>query len=201
MFSFSIGAIKVINEDNRCKIITKAGNRLPISHPEYLVLEKLSNERDHVVSKEELSKVGWRREDVFGHNNLAVAISNLRKVLSFGDAEIINVPRKGYKLIIKPTDMCIGENKSRDKEVEVSKFDILKKESEKKIYKFNGKFFLMISLIFFLSVPYILFMEFSLNVTCDRDDGHLVCSIYSCDHLSHLSKSSKNLIESESIRG
>lgn len=68
------------------------------------MLKELILHRGEVVSRKLLVRCGWGKEEGIGCNSLAVAISNLRKIVSLDGVTIINVPRLGYRLEMTPCE-------------------------------------------------------------------------------------------------
>lgn len=76
-----------------------------------LVLETLCKHDGAVVSKEELIKSVWEGREV-SEQTVPVAISKLRKLLGDNSAEptmLETVPRKGYRLMVPPSDASMAE--------------------------------------------------------------------------------------------
>ena len=91
----------------------------PISIPESKILQLLIKNTNKAIDKNSLIVAAWGHPDFIGPNSLAVAISNIRKILKHDDIVIINTPRVGYKLSYK--------EKEKEKEKEVYQANINKK--------------------------------------------------------------------------
>ncbi|WP_434567676.1 winged helix-turn-helix domain-containing protein [Vibrio chagasii] len=105
------------------KISQSANLRLPdgsdyaITIPEANILKTLNDNVELLISRKELEAAGWGEDSSIGVNSLAVAISNLRKVLKLGGIRIINEPKRGYKITfdnsiqLKKPDLNIKQKK------------------------------------------------------------------------------------------
>lgn len=77
----------------------------PISVPESKILQLLIKNTNKSIDKNSLIVSAWDHPDFIGPNSLAVAISNIRKILKYDDIIIINTPRIGYKLSYKEKEI------------------------------------------------------------------------------------------------
>ena len=87
-------------EPGRNSISFANGQRMSINCSEAMVLKELILHHGEVVPRKLLVRCGWGREEAIGCNSLAVAVSNLRKIVALDGVSIINVPRLGYRLEI-----------------------------------------------------------------------------------------------------
>ncbi len=85
----------------------------PISVPESKILQLLIENTNKSIDKNSLIVAGWDHPDFIGPNSLAVAISNIRKILKHDDIVIINAPRIGYKLSYKENENEIYQDNMR----------------------------------------------------------------------------------------
>ena len=96
-------------EDRPEIIIDKQSH--PISIPESKILQLLIKNKNESIDKNTLIIAAWEHPDFIGSNSLAVAISNLRKILKHDNIRIINTPKVGYKISFK--------EKEKEKEKEI----------------------------------------------------------------------------------
>lgn len=94
---------------------------IPLSHRSAETLSILIENRDRVVTKEELMKALW--PDTFvEENNLTQHISQIRRVLNEGSSEISyikTVPKRGYKFIADANVLSSDVSYSIEPEIEV----------------------------------------------------------------------------------
>lgn len=131
-----------------------------ITLPEAYVLKKLSTEIGQLVSRKDLEQAGWGSLQATGVNSLAVAISNLRKILKLGKIEIINEPRRGYKLVIdEHIDNYSKINFINEPTNIETKNTITKRNKLEFIFHMYSKLFISLSLMM-ISLVFILFFLF-----------------------------------------
>lgn len=121
----------------------------PISLPESKILQLLIKNTNKAIDKNSLIVAAWDHPDFIGPNSLAVAISNIRKILKHDDILITNTPRVGYKLSYKEKE------KEKEKEIYQDNINIEKiiiaNDSNKFKYIFLSS---PIQLIIFLLLTY-----------------------------------------------
>ncbi|AAW87930.1 hypothetical protein VF_A0860 [Aliivibrio fischeri ES114] len=71
-----------------------------ITIPESKILKLLIENKNTSITKTELIVTAWGHPDFIGPNSLAVAISNIRKIIEHDGLILKNIPKVGYKLII-----------------------------------------------------------------------------------------------------
>lgn len=86
-----------LSTEDRPEIIIN-NTTYPISVPESKILQLLIENNNKSVDKNTLIIAAWEHPDFIGPNSLAVAVSNLRKILNNDDIKITNTPRIGYKI-------------------------------------------------------------------------------------------------------
>nr|WP_236798152.1 winged helix-turn-helix domain-containing protein [Aliivibrio fischeri] len=71
-----------------------------ITIPESKILKLLIENKNTSITKNDLIVTAWGHPDFIGPNSLAVAISNIRKIIKHDGLILKNIPKVGYKLII-----------------------------------------------------------------------------------------------------
>ncbi len=71
-----------------------------ITIPESKILKLLIENKNTSITKNDLIVIAWGHPDFIGPNSLAVAISNIRKIIEHDGLILKNIPKVGYKLII-----------------------------------------------------------------------------------------------------
>ncbi|MGN2614467.1 winged helix-turn-helix domain-containing protein [Aliivibrio fischeri] len=71
-----------------------------ITIPESKILKLLIENKNTSITKNDLIVTAWGHPDFIGPNSLAVAISNIRKIIEHDGLILKNIPKVGYKLII-----------------------------------------------------------------------------------------------------
>ncbi|WP_261883635.1 winged helix-turn-helix domain-containing protein [Vibrio pelagius] len=151
------------------------GNVYAITLPEAYILKKLHSHTGSILSRKELEKAGWGENNSTGINSLAVAISNLRKILKLGGIKIVNEPKRGYKILI---------------DIEGNQVEGLgQKIEDKHIGYFGGYtvsvFFKMLSSIVMLAISLSIILYFYMSwvdVKCDNIFSNDVCYLHSEEH-------------------
>lgn len=106
----------ILSTEGRPEIIINH-NAYPISVPESKILKLLIENNNKSIDKNTLIITAWENPDFIGPNSLAVAISNMRKILKNDDIKIINTPKIGYKIIyheIKKNNETLNMNDKID---------------------------------------------------------------------------------------
>src|SRR5688572_1219822 len=83
------------------RLLLRAGQSIPLNAKSFDLLVVLIQNRERVITKEELMEMVWRDQFV-EEANLAVQISALRKVLGEKKGEhrfIVTVPGRGYRFV------------------------------------------------------------------------------------------------------
>lgn len=148
-----------------------------ITLPEANILKKLHSDIDSLIPRKELELAGWGEDNSIGVNSLAVAISNLRKILKLGGVKIVNEPKRGYKIVLSDADVPISEIFTIDK-TQIGN-EISNNKPEK--YK-NGRIIKigLISLLISFSSIFIFYFSMSwVYVKCESIFNNEVCYLTS----------------------
>lgn len=98
-FNLKMANCLLKRSESSAQIVLDNNKSFSITLPESSVLKRLIEEKGKIVSREDLIIDAWGRADIIGPNSLPVAITNLRKVLDLNNIKIVNIPKKGYKLV------------------------------------------------------------------------------------------------------
>lgn len=148
-----------------------------ITLPEANILKKLHSDIDSLIPRKELELAGWGEDNSIGVNSLAVAISNLRKILKLGGVKIVNEPKRGYKIVLSDADVPISEIFTIDK-THIDN-EISNNKTEK--YK-NGKIIKIVCILFLMSITCTFVFYFSMSwvyVKCESIFNNDVCYLTS----------------------
>ena len=143
-----------------------------ITIPEAYILKKLHSNVDSLISRKELEIAGWGENNSTGVNSLAVAISNLRKILKLGGIKIVNEPKRGYKIVI---NIETNPNESLSSNVEDNHDDSVNEKSK-------NSFLLIFTSITMLSLSILLIFYFYISwvdVKCETIFSNNVCYLSS----------------------
>ncbi|ROO77089.1 winged helix-turn-helix domain-containing protein [Vibrio crassostreae] len=148
-----------------------------ITLPEANILKKLHSDIDSLVPRKELELAGWGEDNSIGVNSLAVAISNLRKILKLGGVKIINEPKRGYKIVLSDADVPGSEIFTIDK----SYVDNEMSKGRSRKYR-NGNIIKIVCILFLMSISCMFVFYFSMSwvyVKCESIFSNDVCYLTS----------------------
>ncbi|MEZ9317738.1 winged helix-turn-helix domain-containing protein [Vibrio crassostreae] len=148
-----------------------------ITLPEAYVLKRLQSDMGLLIPKKELELAGWGDVNSVGINSLAVAISNLRKILNLGGVKIVNEPKRGYKIVLNDVVISVSGMSATEKSNLASKHlgvGVEQFGSGDVIKIFLIAFFVSFSIIiiFYLSVSWV-------SVKCEPIFNNYVCYLAS----------------------
>lgn len=90
--------------DTSNKVVERSGVVINLTAKEYKVLEYLLQNKNRIVSREQIRENAWEYDNEAESNVIDVLIKNIRKKLDIGDSKTIIHTKRGLGYVIKEND-------------------------------------------------------------------------------------------------